>query len=582
MKVKLKKALNEDSVQLKLHNVIIQKSNEIINLKPLAYEKVGIRLLDVSRESILRIFYLSYSYRLTGDIRFSLRAEKEMLAVADFPDWNPTHFLDVAEMAMSMAIGYDWLYDKLSVQSRAKIVEAIKSKAVEPFFDERYNAFSKAKHNWNQVCNTGVLYGALAIADKYPDLTEKVIRSAIQSIPLSMNEYKPVGAHPEGFNYWDYGTTYNVFFLDVLQKAFNSDFGLLKNSAFLKTGEFYFYMTSPSGLPFNWGDCPVNYLRSDALIWFADKTKNSSLLWFENRFIRESSYEKLSINRFLPAALVWGKNIRFNKISAPKQLDYIADGKSPVAIFRTSFNPSTSIFLAIKGGSPRVNHSHMDGGTFVMESNGIRWASDFGMQSYESLESNKLSIWSTNQDSDRWRVLRLNNHSHNVLTVNNQLHLVNGDVRIIKHSVSKSFKHAVVDMISIFGNTLSSAKRGVAIANQKYVIIQDELIGGIDKSSSVRWNMLTEADVEITSSNTATLMKNGKKLYLKVVSPQNVVLQTRSTTSVNKFDASNLGTVFVGFDVNIPPGESKILKVELIPEDSAHTNKMKLKSLNKW
>ena len=30
-----------------------------------------------------------------------------MLAIAQFADWNPSHFLDVAEMTMGMAIGYD-------------------------------------------------------------------------------------------------------------------------------------------------------------------------------------------------------------------------------------------------------------------------------------------------------------------------------------------------------------------------------------------------------------------------------------------------------------------------------------------
>jgi hypothetical protein len=31
------------------------------------------------------------------------------------------HFLDVAEMTMAVAIGYDWLYDDLSPASRAAI-----------------------------------------------------------------------------------------------------------------------------------------------------------------------------------------------------------------------------------------------------------------------------------------------------------------------------------------------------------------------------------------------------------------------------------------------------------------------------
>ena len=31
-----------------------------------------------------------------------------MLTAARFEDWNPSHFLDVAEMTFALAIGYDW------------------------------------------------------------------------------------------------------------------------------------------------------------------------------------------------------------------------------------------------------------------------------------------------------------------------------------------------------------------------------------------------------------------------------------------------------------------------------------------
>lgn len=50
---------------------------------------------------------------MTADSRFLERARQEMLAVASFSDWNPSHFLDVAEMTVVMCIGYDWLYDDL-------------------------------------------------------------------------------------------------------------------------------------------------------------------------------------------------------------------------------------------------------------------------------------------------------------------------------------------------------------------------------------------------------------------------------------------------------------------------------------
>jgi hypothetical protein len=78
-----------------------------LKLTPLTYKKEGRRLLDVSRTAFQRIVLWSFDYRITGDARFLHRAEQEMLNVSEFPDWNPTHFLDTAEMTAGLSLGYD-------------------------------------------------------------------------------------------------------------------------------------------------------------------------------------------------------------------------------------------------------------------------------------------------------------------------------------------------------------------------------------------------------------------------------------------------------------------------------------------
>jgi hypothetical protein len=47
-----------------------------------------------------------------------------MLAVAAFADWNPSHFLDTAEMTAGLALGYDWFAD-LSAATRATVRQAM-------------------------------------------------------------------------------------------------------------------------------------------------------------------------------------------------------------------------------------------------------------------------------------------------------------------------------------------------------------------------------------------------------------------------------------------------------------------------
>ena len=52
--------------------------------------------------------------------------------MAAFPDFNPRHFLDTAEMTHALAIAYDWLYDQWSESQRATIRKAIVELGLKP------------------------------------------------------------------------------------------------------------------------------------------------------------------------------------------------------------------------------------------------------------------------------------------------------------------------------------------------------------------------------------------------------------------------------------------------------------------
>ena len=84
----------------------------------------------VSRECLRRIQALTLAFRWTGDERFAARAVQDLRSVAAFADWNPSHFLDTAEMTHATALGYDWLQGFLSDADRATIREAIVKKGL--------------------------------------------------------------------------------------------------------------------------------------------------------------------------------------------------------------------------------------------------------------------------------------------------------------------------------------------------------------------------------------------------------------------------------------------------------------------
>ncbi len=222
----LKKNVRANVTWSKVQQAILNESDHLITADPIQRIQIGRRLLDKSREALRRMFFLSYAYRITGNQKYAERGEKELLTIAGFSDWNPSHFLDVAEMTMAMAIGYDWLYDQLSSTSRTAIKGAILKKGLEPSLDSEYNSWLRAEHNWNQVCNAGMTYGAIAIYEDEPVLAKQIINRAIDAIVLPMKEYAPDGGYPEGYGYWGYGTSFNVMFLSAVEKLFVKDFSL--------------------------------------------------------------------------------------------------------------------------------------------------------------------------------------------------------------------------------------------------------------------------------------------------------------------------------------------------------------------
>jgi len=562
----------------KIHQSIIKECDKIL---PLPEEKrimEGRRLLGVSREALRRIFYLSYAYRMTGQEKYVERAEKEMLAVSAFSDWNPSHFLDVAEMTMAVSIGYDWLFDRLSPASREIIKTAILKKGIEPSQNSKHNGWLKSTNNWNQVCNAGMSFGALAIFEDAPELSKMIIDRAVESIQISMNEYAPDGAYPEGYGYWDYGTSFNIMFLSAIEKIWKTDFGLSQIPGFMKTATYMANMVGATGLCFNYADNGLGGGLHPTLFWFAAKTNDKSALWNQRKQLE--SDKSLTKNRLLPAILLWGSHIRVADISQPKELMWVGHGVMPVALMRTSWTDPRAIYVGFKGGRGSSNHAHIDAGSFVMEADGVRWAGDFGAQSYNSLESRGVDLWNKSQNSQRWQVFRYNNFAHNTLTVDNQLHVVDGAAEIVSWSSNAAFMNAIADMSKVFEGQLTKSTRGVAIVDRQYVVVRDE-IATMNKETTIRWTLLTDAEAKITGKNAIELKKDEKKLKIEIAEPANVTMKTWSTVSPNDYDAPNPGTVLVGFEVKVPANANVTLLVKLIPQSAKNTS-AKTPELKNW
>ncbi len=286
-------------------------------------------------------------------------------------------------------------------------------------------------------------------------------------------------------------------------------------------------------------------------------------------------------DRLLPAIMIWGAGLGMDQIKVPENNIWVGAGKNPVALMRTSWSDPNAIYVGMKGGSPSVNHGHMDVGSFVLDAGGERWAMDFGMQNYNSLETAGVNLWAMGQNSQRWEIYRYNNFVHNTLTINNQLQKVDGYAPIVSWSDRPDMINAITDITSVYKGILDKAIRGIAIINKQYVTVRDE-IETSDSSAVIRWTLLTSASVKSIKNNEVVLMKNGKTLTVRVKEPSTAKIQTWSTIPPHTYDAPNPGTILIGFETTVPANTKTSLTVELLPGGAKDETSPEIKTLKGW
>ena len=314
-----------DGIVARLHSLIIDEADRILDSPQLTYQKdkSGKRILEVSREAMSRILSCAYAFRTTADGKYLIKAEAEMKAVCSFPDWNHSHYLDVAEMAVAVSVGYDWLYDHLQPQTKKLAEQAVSEYAFDTFERQMYGTrFLKISTNWNQVCCAGLVTAALAFHETAPERCESIIDTCVGSNKRqAVHIYAPDGAFPEGINYWNYGTAYQCILIGALESATGSDHGVYDAlGAFSRTGKFYIYQESgASDSVFNFYDNVDLKLGAYPLWYFAARQNSPSLLYAElDKIISGDAYLNIESVRFLPLIMAYAEKMDLSRISPPE------------------------------------------------------------------------------------------------------------------------------------------------------------------------------------------------------------------------------------------------------------------------
>jgi hypothetical protein len=373
----------------------------------------GKRLLAESRQALDTILHTAMAWRLTGDRRHLDRCVKELDAACGLVDWNPSHFLDAAEMATAVALGLDWLHADLTETQRTRYREALAAKAIEPARQEfaRKASWTRVNNNWSQVCGAGIALACLATATDAAALDASPSAECLRVVEAASRFYEPDGCYPEGPGYWDYGTSYHVAALAMLEATGRP---VPPPPALLRGAAFMTHARGPTGVMFNFADAgPLPDRFVAARSWLVARAGDAALVTdLREQLTRlvSSPAAKGTNDRFFPLHLLWLPPAAEHP--EPLPLAAAFRGEQPMAAFRSSWTDPSALFVAVKGGTPKASHGHMDVGSFIVETGGRRWIHDLGTDNYN------LPGYFGGQ---RWTYFRLNSHSHNVLSIDGQL-----------------------------------------------------------------------------------------------------------------------------------------------------------------
>lgn len=508
----LKKLQTTDPILDKYIKAVIASANSIVTRAPLTRTLIGPRLLDVSRELLNRTTHLALAYHFSGDKKYLDAAVANMKTVCDFSDWNPSHFLDVAEMSNGVAIGYDWLYAYISETDRAFIRNGLKTKGLDEYKKIYETAWwAKGDNNWNQVCNGALIVASLAIAETDPKYADEYIPKAIANLPFSNKFYAPDGAWYEGPGYWAYATEYLSYGMSALQTALGTMKNLETTEGLSKTGFAPMLTTGPTNYIFNFADSGENSkgTTSAAMFFMANTYSNTDISnYLHNYMSATSALAK-------PFHVVWYRSP--NNFVPAVPLDHMLKGEiNDLVIMRSSWTDKFATWVGVKSGTNSSPHSHLDLGSFELDAGGVRWAKDLGSDDY-----NLDGYWTMGVGGKRWSYYRLGSLSHNVPILGNKNQYELAKATFSSTALNVSEPNAILDLSQAYRDYSSKSTRKISLVNnRKDVVIEDDFV--IKSATEVAWGMTTDQSIEILPSGKAILRNatiTTKTLEVEIISP---------------------------------------------------------------
>ena len=452
----------------------------------------------------------------------------------NFKDINPWHNLDFGTFSQGLAIGYDRFYDAWTAERKERLQNAIvrlcfqvanESYAKKSIFKDTDHNKQKStlgtghvkgveyNHNHNSFVNSGIIMAALALIDEYPETASTLCQDAFHSMEKNLNEYYPSGLSNESPQYWLFSMDNFSMIFSTLESALeiggDSDglYGLDVCPAMNGGRAMMAVHALESDVgTFTFGDTEEGKVTTPGELYFY---KHYNLHGY-NQSIFNRIYNKNDDYAALVEAFIWCK-VEADDVSGLSRdwgpgKGQSVQGASEFATFRSDFGSKQS-FVGIKAGKTLNDFFvHLDQGSFVFHSQGVKWAVDLGKDKYS------LTGYYDKVTNGRWKIFRLRPDGHNTLLISpnpNDIGYELGKQAPLSTECSDSHAKAVVDLTNLVSSKASKARRGFLLTDdRRALVVRDEVT--LKQAADVYWVMYTPIAHSISrEGNTVTLTAPG-------------------------------------------------------------------------
>lgn len=509
---RIKKNVAENEEFASWHKKIMSQADTKLNtaVEYYHYEQQE-NLLQVARRFKEKMMYWGYAWKMTGDRKYVDHAWEEIKAVCEFPDWSPVHPIDTGEMLFGSALGYDWMYEALTPEQRKTIEEGTLKLGINVLGSAYYGQlhvpmrfgklsggnFVMSDTNFNVVVNGGLTVAALAYADVYPEECFDAVSKAIQSLGYMLPGFEPSGGWIEGPNYWDYTTAYLANMVSALDTACGTDYGIMNHPGVNLTPYYAIYIDSPQGLN-NFSD------TARGVTWNSPQFSCFANVMNEPAFTYQR-YKSITEKNKAPSIfdMIW-MDITQKEAKPELPLDNFTPEIEMVSM-REDWEKSDAMNFGVHGGKNNVYHGHYDGGTWIFDILGERWALDLGMdhQSYVGYTMENL--------------YRTRAEGHNMLVFNpskDKDFVLQSNTKLTRYETVPKGGIVVYDNSEGYRNWTSKVTRGFYIGDERRSLTVRDEFTVTGKDTIVYWNMQTPANIEV-DGNKAILTINDKKLCVE-------------------------------------------------------------------